>query len=162
MKRFLIVFILLINMIFVFGQKNTLKEYADKEGITTKGVSKSMMAMLLVDFLSGNTDMKVFFDKVSSANVYFTPNKEASEKLLSFTEKLMQGTAYQKMGGTETAKKEDKMDASLQSYIKKEGDKVTEFIVTMRVGEALSSVMQLFMTDFSMEDIQQMEGKTVK
>lgn len=157
MKRFLLVFTLLANLVFAFGQKNMLKEFADKEGIATKAVSKSMMALLPIDFVSGNTDMQALLDKVSSTNVYFTPDKEASENLLTFTKNLMQGASYQKMSETETTKKEERVDASLQSYIKKEGDKVTELIVTVKVGETMSSVMQMFLTDFTMTDLKKLE-----
>ena len=104
MKRFLVVSILLINLAFVFGQKNTLKDYADKEDLTTVVLSKSMLSLFPkdADLSYGGVKVGEFLDKLSSVNIYVSPQGEKANKLITFAKDLMKTADYEMLMSVKT------------------------------------------------------------
>ena len=158
MKRSLIVFIFLVNLVFVFGQKNTLKEYADKEGITTVVLSKTMLSLFPknADISYGGVNVAEFLDKLSGINIFVSPKGEAANKLLKYATDFMKTPGYDMLMSVKTEKGED---ANL--YIKGKEESISELVLIVEGKGKESAVMQ-FMGNFTIKDIQQMVEKASK
>ena len=165
MRKIVIFSIFFSNIIFTNAQDkgNPLQEYAAREGINTQMVTKEMMLdaskNFPIDSFYSKSEMSLlnaFYDKIISANVYSSSEKESSKKLYLFANDLMQTFSYEKQGGSESDKERD-FSYSFLHYIKKKGNQVPEFIMITRVGDAYTTVMQVFMNDFTIEDIRQLE-----
>ncbi len=152
MKRFLVVSILLINLAFVFGQKNTLKDYADKEDLTTVVLSKSMLSLFPkdADLSYGGVKVGEFLDKLSSVNIYVSPQGEKANKLITFAKDLMKTADYEMLMSVKTEK-----DENVNFYIRGTAEYISELVLIAQGKSKESAVMQ-FMGKFTMEDIQQM------
>ncbi len=158
MKRFLVVSILLVNLVFLFGQKNSLKEYADKEGITTVVLSKSMLSLFPknADISYGGINVSEFLDKLTSINIFASPKGEAANKLLKYATNFMKTPGYDMLMGIKTEKGED---ANL--YIRGTEERISELVLIVEGKSKESAVMQ-FMGNFTIEDIQKMVEKAAK
>lgn len=158
MKRFLLVSILLINLVFVFGQKNALKEYADKEDLTTVVLSKKVLSFFPKDanLSYGGINVGEFLDKLSAVNMFITPAGDAATKLNSFAVDLMKTPDYDMLMGVKTEKGED---ANL--YVRGTEEVITELVLIVNSKSKDSAVMQ-FMGKFTIEDIKQMVEKAAK
>ena len=158
MKRSIIVFILLVNLAFAFGQKNTLKDYAEKEGLTTVVLSKSMLSMFPknADISYGGLNVGEFLDKLSGINIYMSPKGEAANKLVKYATDFMKTPGYEMLMGVKTEKGED---ANL--YIRGTEENISELVLIVQGKSKESAVMQ-FMGNFTLEDIQQMVEKSAK
>lgn len=158
MKRSIIVFILLVNLAFAFGQKNTLKDYAEKEGLTTVVLSKSMLSMFPknADISYGGLNVGEFLDKLSGINIYMSPKGEAANKLLKYATDFMKTPGYEMLMGVKTEKGED---ANL--YIRGTEEHISELVLIVQGKSKESAVMQ-FMGNFTLEDIQKMVEKAAK
>ena len=165
MKKIIILSFLLFTIGFTYGQEkdNPLQEYAAREGINTQMVTKEMMSdaskNFPIDSFYSKSEMSLlnaFYDKIISANVYSSSEKESSKKLFLFANDLMQTFSYEKQGGSESDNERD-FSYSFLHYIKKKGNQIPEFIMITRVGDAFTTVMQVFMNDFTIEDIRQLE-----
>ena len=158
MKRSIIVFILLVNLAFAFGQKNTLKDYAEKEGLTTVVLSKSMLSMFPknADISYGGLNVGEFLDKLSGINIYMSPKGEAANKLLKYATDFMKTPGYEMLMGVKTEKGED---ANL--YIRGTEENISELVLIVQGKSKESAVMQ-FMGNFTLEDIQKMVEKAAK
>ena len=158
MKRSIIVFILLVNLAFAFGQKNTLKDYAEKEGLTTVVLSKSMLSMFPknADISYGGLNVGEFLDKLSGINIYMSPKGEAANKLLKYATDFMKTPGYEMLMGVKTEKGED---ANL--YIRGTEENISELVLIVQGKSKESAVMQ-FLGNFTLEDIQKMVEKAAK
>ena len=158
MKRFLIAFIFLVNLFFVFAQKNTLKEYADREGISTVVVSKSMLSLFPknANITYGGLNVGEFLDKLSGINIFMSPKGEAANKLVKYATDFMKTPDYDMLMGVKTEKGED---ANL--YIRGKEEHISELVLIVQGKSKESAVMQ-FMGNFTLEDIQQMVEKSAK
>lgn len=158
MKRSIIVFILLVNLAFAFGQKNTLKDYAEKEGLTTVVLSKSMLSMFPknADISYGGLNVGEFLDKLSGINIYMSPKGEAANKLVKYATDFMKTPGYEMLMGVKTEKGED---ANL--YIRGTEENISELVLIVQGKSKESAVMQ-FMGNFTLEDIQKMVEKAAK
>ena len=158
MKRSLIVFILLVNLLFVFGQKNTLKEYAEKEGISTVVLSKSMLSLFPknADISYGGLNVGEFLDKLSGINIFMSPKGEAANKLVKYATDFVKTPGYEMLMGVKTEKGED---ANL--YIRGKDENISELVLIVQSKSKESAVMQ-FMGNFTLKDIQQMVKKAAK
>ena len=156
MKRFLTLSILLFNLIFVFCQKNILKEYADKENLTSVVLSKSMLSLFPKnsDLSYGGINVGEFLDKLSSINIFISPKEESTNKLNAFATDLMKTPDYDMLMSVKTEKGED---ANL--YIRGTEENISELVVIVQSKTKESAVMQ-FLGNFTMEDIKQMIEKT--
>lgn len=158
MKRSIIVFILLVNLAFAFGQKNTLKDYAEKEGLTTVVLSKSMLSMFPknADISYGGLNVGEFLDKLSGINIYMSPKGEAANKLVKYATDFMKTPGYEMLMGVKTEKGED---ANL--YIRGTEENISELVLIVQGKSKESAVMQ-FLGNFTLEDIQKMVEKAAK
>lgn len=158
MKRFLIVSILLLHLIFVFGQKSTLKEYADKEGITTVVLSKSMLSFFPKDanLSYGGVNVAEFIDKLSGVNIFVSPTGETANKLVKFATQFMKNPGYEKLIEVKTKKGEN-----ANFYVRGNEEKISELVLIVEGKSKESAVMQ-FMGNFTMEDIQEMVKSAAK
>lgn len=84
MKRLLIVSTLIMNIAFTFGQKTTLKEYANKEGVTAITISKNMLSLFSknADLSYGGINVAEFIDKLSSINLFASRDKDIANRLI--------------------------------------------------------------------------------
>ena len=91
MKRLFIVIILLMNLAFMFGQKTSLKEYANKEGVTAVTISKSMLSLFPknADITYGGINVAEFVDKLSAINLFASPKGEVANNLIKDATKFM-------------------------------------------------------------------------
>ena len=158
MKRYLVVLILLTNLTFVFSQKNALKEYADKENLTTVVLSRSMLSFFPKDanLTYGGVNVGEFLHKLSNINIFVSPKGESANNLVKFASEFMKTPGYEKLMSIKTEKGED---ANL--YIRGTEEHISEFILIVKGKSKESAVMQ-FLGDFTMEDIQQMIAKAAK
>lgn len=152
MKRFLIASILLLNLVFVFGQKSTLKEYADKEGITTVVLSKTMLSFFPKDanLSYGGVNVAEFIDKLSGINIFVSPTGEAATKLVKFATEFMKTPDYENLMTIKTEKGEN-----ANFYVRGNEERISELVLIVEGKSKESAVMQ-FMGNFTMEDIQEM------
>lgn len=158
MKRFLVAFILLLNFILVFGQKSTLKEYADKEGITTVVLSKSMLSFFPKDanLSYGGVNVAEFIDKLSGINIFMSPTGDTASKLVKFATELMNNPDYEKLMSIKTEKGEN-----ANFFVRGNEEKISELLLIVESNSKESAVMQ-FMGSFTMEDIQEMVKNAAK
>lgn len=142
----------------MFGQKQTLKEYADKEGITTVVLSKSMLSFFPKDanLTYGGINVGEFLHKLSNINIYASPKGDAANKLVKFSKEFLKTPGYEKLMSIKTEKGED---ADL--YVHGNKDLITELILIVQGKSKDSAVMQ-FVGNFTMEDIQEMVVKANK
>ncbi len=137
----------------MFGQKNmTLKEYADKEGITTVTLSKNMLSLFPKnsDISYGGINVAEFLDKLSSINIFASPKREGTSKLVKDATQLMEVAGYDNLMSLKTEK-----DENINFYIQANEEYISELILIVQGKTKESAVMQ-FMGKFTMEDIQQM------
>ena len=158
MKRFLLASILLLNLVFVFGQKSTLKEYADKEGITTVVLSKSMLSFFPKDtnLTYGGVNVGEFIHKLSGVNIFVSPTGEAATKLIKFATEFMKSPDYEELLGVKTEKGEH-----AKFYVRGNEELISELVLIVEGKSNESAVMQ-FMGNFTMEDIQEMVKSAMK
>ena len=158
MKRYLVVSILLLNLVFVFGQKSTLKEYADKEGITTVVLSKTMLSFFPKDanLSYGGINVAEFIDKLSGINIFVSPTGEATTKLVKFVTEFMKTPDYEKLMSVKTEK-----DEKVNFYVRGNEERISELVLIVEGKSKESAVMQ-FMGNFTMEDIQEMVKSAAK
>lgn len=158
MKRFIVVSILFLNLVFVFGQKNSLKEYADKEGITTVVLSKNMLSFFPKDanLTYGGVNVAEFIDKLSGINIFVSPTGETATKLVKYATEFMKTPGYDMLMGIKTEKGED-----AKFYVRGTEKNITELVLIVQGKSKESAVMQ-FMGNFTMEDIQEMVKNAAK
>ena len=152
MKRFLVASVLLLHLVFLFGQKSTLKEYADKEGITTVVLSKTMLSFFPKDakLSYGGVNVAEFIDKLSGINIFVSPTGEAGTKLVKFATEFMKTPDYEKLMAIKTEKGEN-----ANFYVRGNEERISELVLIVEGKSKESAVMQ-FMGSFTMEDIQEM------
>ena len=152
MKRLLIVSILVMNMAFMFGQKVTLKEYANKEGVTAVTISKNMLSLFPKnsDLSYGGVNVAEFIDKLSSINLFASRDKDIAKRLIQDASKFMGTSGYEKLMSMKT-KKEEHIDF----YIQANEDFISELVLILESESKESAVMQ-FVGKFTMDDIQKM------
>lgn len=158
MKRFIVVSILFLNLVFVFGQKNSLKEYADKEGITTVVLSKNMLSFFPKDanLTYGGVNVAEFIDKLSGINIFVSPTGETATKLVKYATEFMKNPGYEKLIEVKTKKGEN-----ANFYVRGNEEKISELVLIVEGKSKESAVMQ-FMGNFTMEDIQEMVKSATK
>lgn len=142
----------------MFGQKQTLKEYADKEGITTVVLTKSLLSFFPKDanLTYGGINVGEFLDKLSKINIYASPKEESGKKLVKFAKEFLTTPGYEKLMTIKTEKGED---ADL--YVHGTEKQISELVLIVQSKSKESAVMQ-FVGNFTMEDIQQMIVKASK
>ena len=152
MKRLFIISILLVNLAFVFGQKTTLKEYVNKEGVTAVTISKNMLSLFPknVDISYGGINVAEFVDKLSAINLFASPKGEVASKLIEDATKFVDTSGYNKLMSMNTKKNEH-----LNFYIQANEEYISELVLIVESKSKESAVMQ-FEGKFTMEDIQQM------
>lgn len=158
-KKTILFLFLLLNIGLTFGQDNPLQEYANEEGIATMFITKKMISDIPIDSLLvglGSLYMSDFFEKIDSINVYSSSDKNNAKKLLSFANNLMQAPNYEKLTANETDRG-GVISSSIYSYIKRKENQILEYIIVTKVGEAYGSVMQFFVSGFTMEHVKSME-----
>lgn len=155
MKRLFILFTLLVNLAFMFGQKMTLKEYAEKEGVTTVTLSKNMLSLFPKNFdiSYGGINVAEFLDKLSSINIFASPKGEGASNLVKDATQLMKTSGYDNLMSLKTEK-----DENINFYIQANEEYISELILIVQGKTKESAVMQ-FMGKFTIEDIQQMIEK---
>ncbi len=158
MKRLFIVTILLMNLAFMFGQKTSLKEYANKEGVTAVTISKSMLSLFPknADITYGGINVAEFVDKLSTINLFASPKGEVANNLIKDATKFMNTSGYEKLMSMKTKK-----DEHVNFYVLANEEYISELILILEGGSKESAVMQ-FVGKFTMEDIQQMISKAGK
>lgn len=158
MKRLLIISIFLSSLTFVFGQKVTLKEFANKEGVTTVTLSKNMLSLFPknADISYGGINVVEFLDKLSGINIFASPKGEAANKLVKDATQFMDTSGYEKLLGVRTKK-----DENVNFYIQSSEESISELIMIVQGKSKECAVMQ-FMGKFTIEDIQQMIAETQK
>ena len=152
MKKIIVVSILIMNMAFVFGQKTTLKDYANKEGVSALTISKKMLSFFPknADISYGGINVAQFVDKLTSINVFAAPNKTVANELIADAIKFTTIAGYEKLLALETKKGEH-----LNFYIQANEEYISELILTAQGQSKEGGVVQ-FIGKFTMEDIQQM------
>ena len=158
MKRLFIVIILLMNLAFMFGQKTSLKEYANKEGVTAVTISKSMLSLFPknADITYGGINVAEFVDKLSAINLFASPKGEVANNLIKDATKFMNTSGYEKLMSMKTKK-----DEHVNFYVLANEEYISELVLILEGGSKESAVMQ-FVGKFTMEDIQQMISKAGK
>lgn len=158
MKRLLIVFVLLTNLAFVFGQKPTLKEHVNNEGVTAVTISKSMLSLFPKgsDISYGGVNVAEFLDKLTGINVFASREGEAASKLVEDVSLFLESSGYDKLMSMKTKKEED-----INFYIQSNEEYISELVLIVQRETKESAVMQ-FMGRFTMEDIQKMVANASK
>ena len=158
MKRLLIVFVLFTTLAFMFGQKPTLKEYANKEGVTSVTISKSMLSLFPKDsdISYGGINVAKFLDKLTAINVFASREGDAASKLVEDASQFMESSGYDKLVSMKTKKEED-----VNFYIQSSEEYISELVLIVQRDTKESAVMQ-FMGRFTMEDIQKMVANASK
>ncbi len=152
MKRLLIVSVFLTSFAFVFAQKMTLKEFGDREGVTTVTLSKNMLSLFPknADISYGGINVADFLDKLSSINIFASLKGEAANNLVKDATQFMETSGYEKLLSVKTKK-----DENANFYIHGSEEYISELILIVQGKSKESAVMQ-FIGKFTIEDIQQM------
>lgn len=152
MKRLLIVSILIMNIAFTFGQKTTLKEYANKEGVTAITISKNMLSLFPknADLSYGGINVAEFIDKLSSINLFASRDKDIANRLIEDATKFMDTSNYENLMSMKTKKEEH-----INFYIQANEAYISELVLILESESKESAVMQ-FVGKFTMDDIQKM------
>lgn len=152
MKRLLIVSTLIMNIAFTFGQKTTLKEYANKEGVTAITISKNMLSLFSknADLSYGGINVAEFIDKLSSINLFASRDKDIANRLIEDATKFMDTSGYENLMSMKTKKEEH-----INFYIQANEAYISELVLILESESKESAVMQ-FVGKFTMDDIQKM------
>lgn len=152
MKRLLIVSTLIMNIAFTFGQKTTLKEYANKEGVTAITISKNMLSLFSknADLSYGGINVAEFIDKLSSINLFASRDKDIANRLIEDATKFMDTSGYENLMSMKTKKEEH-----INFYIQANEAYICELVLILESESKESAVMQ-FVGKFTMDDIQKM------
>ena len=152
MKRLLIVSTLIMNIAFTFGQKTTLKEYANKEGVTAITISKNMLSLFSknADLSYGGVNVAEFIDKLSSINLFASRDKDIANRLIEDATKFMDTSGYENLMSMKTKKEEH-----INFYIQANEAYISELVLILESESKESAVMQ-FVGKFTMDDIQKM------
>ncbi len=158
MKKFVLVLIFCVSLTSMFGQNITLKEFADKEGVTTVTLSKNMLSLFpkSADLSYGGVNVADFLDKLSSINIFASPKADAANMLVKNVTEFMDTSGYDKLMSMKTEKEEN-----INFYIRSNEEYISELILIMQRKTEESAVMQ-FIGKFTMDDIKQMIAKAGK
>ncbi|NLZ94343.1 MAG: DUF4252 domain-containing protein [Bacteroidales bacterium] len=152
MKRLLILFLLFMNLAFVFSQKTTLKEYANKEGVTAVTISKNMLSLFPKNsnISYGGINVAEFLDKLTGINVFASQKEDVASRLVDDATQFMDTSGYDKLMSMKTEKEEN-----INFYIQTNEEYISELVLIVQ-GESKESAVMQFMGKFTMEDIEQM------
>lgn len=158
MKRYLLILVFISSFSHLFCQKPTLKEFADKEGITAIIISKNMLSLFPKDgsFTYGGVNIGEFIDKLSRVNMFVSPAGNDANKLIKYATEFMETPGYEKMMSIKTKKGED-----ANVFIRGNEKNISEFILIFQGDSKKSAVLQLI-GNFTMQDIQQIIAETSK
>lgn len=156
MKKYLLIIILFSLFTSLYCQEQTLKEYANKEDITTIVLSKNMLSLFPknTDLTYGGVDVGDFLEKLSNINMFVSPKENQTSKLIQYATGLMKTPGYEKLMNIKTDKNED-----VDLFIRGNEKQITELILIVQDKSKKSAVIQ-FIGDFTIQDIQQMVAKS--
>lgn len=152
MKRFTSIIILFATLTLAFSQKGNLKEYMNKEGVTTVTISKNMLSYFPkgADITYGDINVGDFVDKLSAIHVFASHKEEVAAQLIDDVTKFLKVSCFERMLSMEAEKVEH-----LNLFIQSNEEYISEFVVLIE-GKSKESVVMQFTGKFTMEDIQQM------
>ena len=141
-----------MNLAFVFSQKTTLKEYANKEGVTAVTISKNMLSLFPKNsnISYGGINVAEFLDKLTGINVFASQKEDVASRLVDDATQFMDTSGYDKLMSMKTEKEEN-----INFYIQTNEEYISELVLIVQ-GESKESAVMQFMGKFSMEDIEQM------
>ncbi len=133
----------------LFGQKNLFDKYADKDGITSVFISKSMFEMM-PSVETGGLNLVNLKGKIESLQILKTDKEEHAESLKKDFNKLLTGKYEELM-----RIKDD--STRVNFYILKNGERVKELVMTSS-GAKEYTVMQL-LGNFTLKEIQEITNQ---
>lgn len=158
MKKLIVISIFFMSLAFTYSQQTSLKEYANKEGVTAVTISKNMLSLFPknADITYGGINVGEFVDKLSAINVFASRKQEVARQLVKDAAEFLELSGFEKLVSMKTKK-----DEQVNFYVQSNKEYISEFVLIVQ-GETKESAVMQFTGKFTMEDIQQMIASAYK
>ena len=133
------------------AQSDLFKSYADKEGVTSVYISKTMMQMAPDAISNADLYLNNIKGKIEGIQIVSSDNAALKNEMDASFRKLI-GNQHE-----ELMRIKDKSGELITFHIKKEGNLITELIMLVNEGDEFSAIQIL--GKFTMQDIQEITSR---
>ena len=133
------------------AQSDLFKSYADKEGVTSVYISKTMMQMAPDAISNADLYLNNMKGKIEGIQIVSSDNAALKNEMDASFRKLI-GNQHE-----ELMRIKDKSGELITFHIKKEGNLITELIMLVNGGDEFSAIQIL--GKFTMQDIQEITSR---